>query len=274
MIGSIDALGYTTTFGLDALNRQTSVQDAGGGIATMVYDPNNNVVNAIDQLAHVSTYVYDVLNRRTQSIDARGGIVTLAYDANDNQVSLTDPVNNQTQWLYDALDRKIQETDPLSYSTTYAYDTADRMTSATDRIGQRIGSSYDLLNRETGETWYNAGGTQVNTLTFTYDADNNLLTTANNTARSTMAYDALDRTSGVQMPFGAVLTYSYDAADNRTLVQDSFGATMTRTYRRPQPHHDDAIRRQRADAAARGLHLHGPRSGGDTDALQRPGRHE
>ncbi len=107
---------------------------------------------------------------------------------------------------------------------------AGRMTSATDRIGQRIAYNYDLLNRETGESWYNAGGTQVNTLTFTYDADNNLLTAANNTARSTMAYDALDRTGSVQAPFGAVLTYSYDAADNRTLVQDSFGATTTRTY--------------------------------------------
>ena len=107
---------------------------------------------------------------------------------------------------------------------------ADRMTSATDRIGQRIAYSYDLLNRETGETWYNAGGTQVNTLTFTYDANDNLLTAANNTARSTMTYDALDRTSTVLAPFGAVLTYGYDAANNRTLVQDSFGATTTRTY--------------------------------------------
>ena len=198
VIASIDAQGNATTFGYDALNRQTSIQDSGGGIATTAYDADNNVVNAIDQLANVSTFVYDVLNRRTQSNDARGGIVTLVYDANDNQLSLTDPVSNQTQWLYDALDRKIQETDPLSYSGTYAYDSADRMTSATDRIGQRIGSSYDLLNRETGETWYNAGGTQVNALTFTYDANNNLLTAANNAATITMAYDALDRTSSVQ----------------------------------------------------------------------------
>jgi RHS repeat-associated protein len=226
----IDALGYPTTFVFDALNRQIAVQDAGGGIATMVYDPNNNVVNTIDPLGHTTTQVYDSLNRRTQSIDALGGTVTLSYDANDNLVALTDPVNNQTQWQYDALDRKVQETDPLFNSATQAYDAADRMTSTTDRNGQRIAYSYDPLNRETGETWYTSSGTQVNALTFSYDANNNLLTAANNTATNTMSYDALDRLSSMQVPFGAVLTNSYDPADNRTLVQDSFGGVTTRTY--------------------------------------------
>jgi RHS repeat-associated protein len=227
---SIDALGYRTTYGYDSLNRCTTVQDAGGGIATTVYDPDNNVVNMIDQLGHKTTYVYDSLNRRTQTIDSLGGTVTLSYDANDNLVALTDPVNNQTQWQYDALDRKIQETDPLSNSTTYAHDTADRLTSSTDRNGQRIAYSYDLLNRETGETWYNSSGSQVNALTFTCDPNNNLLAAANNAATNTMSYDALDRLSSVQVPFGAVLTNSYDLADNRTVVQDSFAGTTTRTY--------------------------------------------
>jgi RHS repeat-associated protein len=227
---SIDALGYRTTYGHDSLNRRITIQDAGGGTATTVYDPVNNVVNTIDQLGHNTTHVYDTLNRRTQSIDARSGTVTLSYDANDSLVSLTDPVNNQTQWQYDALDRNIQETDPLSNSATYAHDAANRLISSTDRNGQRIAYSYDLLNRETGESWYNSSGTQVNALTYTYDPNDNLLTAANNAATNTMSYDALDRLSTVQTPFGAVLTNSYDLADNRILVQDSFSGTTTRTY--------------------------------------------
>jgi RHS repeat-associated protein len=230
VIASIDALAYATTFGYDPLNRQVSVLDSGGGIATTVYDANNNVVNAIDPLGHTSTYVYDALNRQTQSIDARGGIVTLTYDANDNMLSLTDPVNNLTQWVYDALDRKTQETDPLNKVATFVYDAADRLTSTIDRNGQHIAYNYDLLNRETGENWYNASGTQVNVLTFTYDANDNLLTAANDAATNTLSYDALDRTASVQSPFATVLTYSYDAANNRTLVQDSFGGITTRVY--------------------------------------------
>jgi YD repeat-containing protein len=119
---------------------------------------------------------------------------------NDNLLSLTDPVNNLTAWLYDLLDRQVRETDPLENVATVAYDAANRMTSATDRLSQVINFSYDLLNRETGESWYNAVGSLVNALTFTLDANDNLLTAANNTAAETISYDALDRPSTVQSP--------------------------------------------------------------------------
>ena len=230
VIASVDPLAFSTTFGYDALNRRITVEAPDSGVATTVYDGNSNVVNTIDQLGHTTTNSYDILNRKTQTTDARGGIVTLVYDANNNLLSLTDPVNNLTAWLYDLLDRSVRETDPLGNVATVAYDAADRQTSATDRLGQVIDFSYDLLNRETGESWFNAGGTQVNALTFTHDANDTLLTAVNNTSANTMGYDALDRLATVQVPFAAVLTNSYDAADNRTLVQDSQGGTTTQVF--------------------------------------------
>jgi RHS repeat-associated protein len=226
----IDALGYKTTYNYDALNRRTSVQDAGGGTTTTAYDADDNVKTQTDPLGHTTTFAYDVLNRRTKTTLARGGIVTLAYDANNNLLSLVDPVNNVTQWFYDELSRKIEELDPLSNVAAYAYDAADRVTSVTDFIGQKVTYGYDLLNRETGESWFNAAGTATDTLTFTYDPNDNTLTASNNATTNTMAYDALDRITAVQAPFGARLTYSYDAADNRTQVQDNFGGTTTRVY--------------------------------------------
>ncbi len=230
VISTIDALNYKTTFGYDALNRQTTVQNPDGGTTTTAYDANDNVLSLTDPLNHATSYVYDALNRRTQSTDALGGIVKWALDANNNLLSLIDPVNNVTQWIYDALDRKVQELDPLGNSEIYSYDALDRLTSTTDRNGQKITSSYDQLNRKTGETWYNSSGTQVNALTFTFDADNNLLTAANNVSTNTLTYDALDRLATVQDAFSTTLTNTYDAADNRTQVVDSFGATTTRFY--------------------------------------------
>jgi YD repeat-containing protein len=97
----------------------------------------------------------------------------------------------------------------------------------------RTSGAYDLLNRETGETWRNSAGTQVNLLTFTYDANNNLLTAANNAGTITMPYDSLDRRSTSKDTSGTVLTYSYDVANNRTAIQDSFGSTTTWTYDLP-----------------------------------------
>jgi YD repeat-containing protein len=110
-----------------------------------------------------------------------------------------------------------------------AYDAAGRMTSSTDRLGRLRLLSYDANDRQTGETWQ-VGGSTVNTLTYTYDANANLLSAANGTGAYTFSYDALDRAQTEQEPFGLSLTFAYDAASNRTLVQDSFGGTTTSVY--------------------------------------------
>src|SRR5262249_36102601 len=101
--------------------------------------------------------------------------------------------------------------------------------STTDRLGRRKDFSYDAGDRLTRETWV-SGGSTVETLTFTYDANNNLLTAAKSTGSYTLSYDALDRVKTTQQPFGFGLTFTYDAAGNRTVVQDSFGATVTSVY--------------------------------------------
>jgi RHS repeat-associated protein len=235
LTASIDAQGLATTYAYDALNRRVSVEDAAGALATTLYDNANNVVTQIDQLGHTTTFTFDVLNRKTLTTDALGASVTLVYDVNSRLVSLTDPVGNVTTWLYDLLNRKTQMLDPRGFSAAYGYDGLDRLTGTGDRMGQSIAYGYDLLNRKTGETWNNASGTRVNLLTFTYDPNNNLLTSftgsvSGTTYASTMTYDALDRLASVQAPFSTSLTPTYDLANNRTLVQDSFGGTTTRTY--------------------------------------------
>ncbi len=45
-----------------------------------------------------------------------------------------------------------------------------------------------------------------------------------------MAYDALDRETSVQEPYGQALTYGYDAAGNQTSERDSQGGTTTSVY--------------------------------------------
>jgi RHS repeat-associated protein len=229
VIQTIDALGYVNTFTYDALNRQASAQNPDGGINTTVYDAAGNVIASVDALGDRTTFSYDALNRQTQSTSALNGIATTVYDAVGNVTAVVDAVGNRTTMVYDVLNRMIQETDPLNHSATFAYDAASRRVSETDRDGRVINFSYDALNEETGETWIVSGST-VNTLTFTYDAAGNMLTAANNAGTYTMAYDALNRISSEQEPFGAVLTMTYDAVGNRTQVQDSFGGITTSVY--------------------------------------------
>ena len=131
------------------------------------------------------------------------------------------------------VNRDTQEIDPLSNLSTAAYDAIDRKTSATDELGQRIACNYDLLNRETSENWYNSSGSFMSSLTFTYDANDNMVTQSlpvSGVAKTgTITWDSLDRPSTVHDSFGTMLTNSYDAANNRTQIQDSFGGS------RPEP---------------------------------------
>jgi RHS repeat-associated protein len=226
----LDALGNATTLTYDALNRRTGVQDPGGGLATTVYDAVGNVVNTIDPLGNKATVTYDALNRATAQQDARGGITTVVYDAVGNVVNVIDAVGNRTTFAYDAANRMTQRTDPLGKSGTYAYDLADRLTSETDRLGRRQDFSYDNANRLTGAVWKSSGGSTVNTLTYTYDADGNLLTAADQYGTYTFTYDALDRATSQRDVWGMALTFSYDAAGNRTRVNDSLGGVLTSVY--------------------------------------------
>ena len=51
-------------------------------------------------------------------------------------------------------------------------------------------SLYDPDGRLVSETWYNAQDKVVNTESFTYDADGNMLTAQNDSGTYTMTYDA------------------------------------------------------------------------------------
>jgi RHS repeat-associated protein len=146
-----------------------------------------------------------------------------------NVVNVVDSMANKTTFVFDALNREVQEIDPLGNSLTMAYDKASRMTSTTDRDGRRRDFSFDNDSRKTGETWV-ASGSTTNLLTFTFDRNSNLLTGVDYHGMYTMGYDALDRMTAVQEPFGQILTNTFDAVGNRTALQDSLGGTTTSIY--------------------------------------------
>jgi RHS repeat-associated protein len=224
-----DQLAYATTMAYDALNRLVSTAYQSGAIVTTSYDAVDNATAVTDGLGHTTATAFDALNRPYQTTDARTGITTVLYDAADNVTGVIDSVSNRTTFSLDSLNRVTQETDALNHSSTFAYDGASRLTSATDRDGRRQDYSYDLDDRLTTVVW-STSGNPVNTLTYSWDGNSNLLTGADKNGTYTLSYDALDRATLEKEPFGAVLTMAYDANSNRTLLQDSLGGVLTSVY--------------------------------------------
>jgi RHS repeat-associated protein len=229
-----DPLLNDTTFGYDALGRQTTVTQpktsTTTGTTTTAYDALDRVISVTDPMGAVTGITYDKLDRATKLTDALGKHTTFGYDANGNRTWLQDPLSNKTQFAYDIDDRLITETDPLNKLTTFTYDDADRLLTVTDRVGRKRQFTYDDAGRMTAEAWYNASSTLLQTQTFGYDAASNLTSATDPDGSYTISYDKLNRAEVVQGPFGYTQTFGYDKAGNRTSVTDNKSGTGTSTY--------------------------------------------
>ncbi|MBI1918881.1 MAG: hypothetical protein HYS12_29680 [Planctomycetes bacterium] len=73
-------------------------------------------------------------------------------------------------------------------------------------------------------------GTAVNTLTYGYDNNGNVLTAADSHGTLTTSYDKLNREATVQDVWGITLTYDYDGSGNRKQVSDTKGGYLTSVY--------------------------------------------
>jgi RHS repeat-associated protein len=230
LTSSKDPLNQVTSFVYDALNRQIAVTDPLNHTTTTIFDTLGNPVVVLDPLAHASQTDYDALNRPIWLIDANWSITQQRYDAAGNLAALVDPDGNQTAFVWDGSNRQVRSTDPLGAVLTTVYDAAGRVTSRTDRDSRAVTFAYDQVNRVIGSSWKDSSGTAVDTLTYSYDGRDNLLTAADKVGTITRTYDALDRLATDQNVFGQVLTYSYDAANRQTLRQDSLGGVLTSVY--------------------------------------------
>ena len=105
----------------------------------------------------------------------------------------------------------LTTTTPLGV-TTSSYDQAGNKVYQKDADGRVTTYAYDG-GRLTTETQYNADGSVNDVLTWTYDADGNVLTATDNAGTVTMTYDGnrlITRTD----PFGLTIDYGYDEAGN------------------------------------------------------------
>ncbi len=81
----------------------------------------------------------------------------------------------------------------------------------------------------TAETWYNTAGTATNTLTFSYDEDDELLKAGNNAGTYTFGYDGGNLVSQID-PNSVTMSFFYNEAGERTSISDSQAGSTTLTY--------------------------------------------
>lgn len=247
---SMQCSGTGTTFGYDALGRQTSATMPDGAVQSWSY--NSNTATKQDEASHQWQYTVDGLGRTTKAIEPNSAETDYTYSGFTTTVAQKG-VGGETaraprSFTSDSLGRTVSVTAPESGTTTYGYDNNSNLTSTTDARGITTSHTYDALNRLTA-TAYSDGTPGIG---FAYDVAppwmsdlKNVVGRLANSANqfgggtsgkataATYSYDPMGRVireweqTPSASPGGYFVSMGYDLAGNMTSLQYPDGRVVT-----------------------------------------------
>ena len=253
--------GISLTYIYDSSNRLSLVRNTFGHVLYFNYNysGNPNFISSVnDETGRSVSYTYSG-NNLTAFTDENNNAISYAYDANSRMLSYILPAFNTTNFVtntYDTLGRVETQADALSNQWTYYlanYRTQENDPNGNSRIkffnkqgsvyrdinqlGQEIDNSYDGLNRVILSTM-----PQGNSIGYTYDSNNNVLTTTANPEpgspltplTSTFTYHPYwNKVTSSTDPLGNTYNYNYDLYSGNLLsIQEPNvnGQTPVLTY--------------------------------------------
>jgi RHS repeat-associated protein len=253
----IDPENNRTEFQYDARSRLIGEKDPLGKSIIWEYDAANNRTAMTDRLGRRTVFEYDDLDRLTTETWVRAGgsftmpadwvnVIHTTYDKSGNRLTLADNLSS-LEWTYDARNRPTSESNAETPNTPsvqidWGYDAVGNVIFVADKIegvpAGLVQYDHDALNRVTRIKQTAAGASDMRVdLTYNeigqYDTIARFADLAGTqlVARSTYAYDALNRITGLthDLPAGIDPFYTllYDAAGNIQSITDMDG---TRTF--------------------------------------------
>ncbi len=257
-----DPLGRVTTtlFSVDSKNvsyvyvlvsNRIAVYDQ-SGLSTYSYDSIDRLIGRTDQGGLVQVYKFDLAGQRIALTDPDGGIRTFTYDLDSRLSLFQDPQANRTTYTWDNAGRMTQMRYGDGLRVGYGYDAASQIltiqsdngastvvtkfTFVYDPNGNRTvvqdlntawtTYSYDLRNRLTQD---NTSGANAHNYTYSYDGNDNRLTSSETGALTFWTYDAANRMV-TAVSGGLTTTYTYSRNGGLTNVLEGAGAAYTMAY--------------------------------------------
>ncbi|HSI72277.1 MAG TPA: polymorphic toxin-type HINT domain-containing protein, partial [Fimbriimonas sp.] len=233
--------GTDTTFSYDNADRATYMVDS-SGTSSWTYDYASQVTQLVTPQGTL-TYAYDDAGRRTSMADATG-TTSYGYDDANRLTSLVNPHNETTTWVYDNADRVTRQNYHSGAYVTYAFDNRDRVTDIRHRQsgGTNIvretyvwGNSGNLTSKTIGSNTVDYTYDAIDQLltevrgtysaSYTYDGNGNRLTKTLGTTTDNYAYDDGDKLTAITRGTSTLKSFDYDAAGRTTSITTSAGTT-------------------------------------------------
>ncbi len=228
-VSQVDALGRTTNFIYDELNRKVKRIIPGGEFESMAYDSMGNLVMLTDFNGNNIVFEYDAMNRLTKRKFMDGSFIETTYTPTGKRATVTDN-RRITSYTYDLLDRIVSVNHPGGESVSYTYDANGNRLSMSSGAGI-VNYEYDSLNRLVRVI--DPFGAITN---YKYDALGNLIRLeASNGTITENIYDSRNRLTTIthSMSNGSTLaSYDYDISltGRRMSMTEADGSTETYEY--------------------------------------------
>ena len=207
-----------TSYEYDTRDRLVKQTDPDGRSLSYNYEAAGNRVS-LTIPSGTTGYTFDALNRLATVTDPDGGVTSYTYDAVGNRASVTYPNGAVAVYTYDSLNRLTNLLNRKSDGeviSSYAYTlaAAGNRIRVVEDTGRKVNYSYDKTYKLTNESINDpvSGSRMFN---YTYDAVGNRLTKTDNGVVTTYTYDANNRL----LTEGST-TYIYDNNGN-TLAKSS-----------------------------------------------------
>lgn len=268
LVQTTDATGNVKESRYDELGRRIQTSDKLGNIAKSYYNPDGTLSRFIDRNGNVFNYNYDArgnlltksspeetiqftvdrVGKRTSMTD-QTGTTSYEYDAATELLKqMIYPDGKQTTFEYDSNGNRTSMTGPFGTKVFYGYDTMNRLISVgtsqntpdkqysyyMNGLGREANAKNGIQDLKTYQGLDLIGLNQVkdqvslNSYSYEYDNNKNIVTRVNGDTTDTFSYDKLDRilTSTVNQE-----EYTYDQQGNRlTLSSDTELDVKDSTY--------------------------------------------
>jgi RHS repeat-associated protein len=226
----VDQLGRTTTFGYDALERQTSIDysDVGTPDASFVYDANGNRTQMVDGTG-TTTYVYDELNRLTSTTSPGPKTVGYRYDRDGNRTKLIYPDATAVTYTFNKASQLGSLTDWAARSVSYTYWPDGLVKTATNPDGSVESHAYDNARRLVDIVHTTAASAPIDRFYYSLDAVGNVTTVANGSLQTQFARpDGLTGSNGTWT--GTYASIGEAVANDADFLASPSGPTSTNYY--------------------------------------------
>ena len=229
--------GNTREYEYDRQGRVKKMIIDGVDRFSYTYDSQGNLLSYTDLVANEKfTYVYDFLGRPVQVRTSSGFKIKLTYDE-FNRASDVEFVNgtesNKTSWVFgnDSIVTGVKYNGVEKIS--YTYDLLKRQTAKTINTTNPFVTQYqykNIYNYRTSTLIDKISYSDGTALSYTYDANGNILTIADATGTviASYTYDSLNQLTGATVG-SDVYVYTYDNGGNIT-AKTKNGVEVAYTY--------------------------------------------